>query len=88
MSGLVGREAQRFAEVLVGELRIAGAVVQQPEAGVHVGILGILLERALELFPRERVVALLQVGGAELDVVLGGRFVRIFLLQRLAAVGR
>ncbi len=29
---IVGREPQRFAEVLVGELGLAGAVVQQPEA--------------------------------------------------------
>jgi hypothetical protein len=71
--------------MLVGELGVAGAVVQQPEAGVHVRVLGILLERTLELFAGQRVVALLQVGRAELDVVLGSRFLRIVLLERLAA---
>ena len=85
---LVRREAQRLAEVLVGELRIAGAVVEQREARVHVRIARILLERALELFLRERVVALLQVGRAELDVVFRRGLGRVLLLARLGAVAR
>ena len=51
MSGLSGARRSASLKCLSASFGVAGAVVQQPEAGVHVRVLGILLQRTLELFP-------------------------------------
>src|SRR5690349_9964225 len=54
---------------------------------MDVGILRVLLEGTFELLLGDRIVALLEVRDAELDVGLGGLLSGVFFLARRGAIG-
>jgi len=84
---IVRRDAQRGAELAVGLGRIVQMLEQIGARAVHVGAVGVLLHRTIELVLRLLQVALVQVGEAKLDVVGRGVLVA-FVLRSIRRAAR